>query len=268
MLESNRSDAVNALIAQSSSAQLLPIITAQEERRSAGIALIDESPLRRSVIANMLRAHIRKGAQSFGEAAELLNQVTANCNSPSCVVVCVGSRSLNESALLLQLRQLVRAMASVPVVILSDRNGHKEVVIAFSEGARGYIPTSLQPTLVIHALKIILAGGTFAPAEVLIRAPSPAPAPANGTSPAQTEQRWPARQLAVLQLLVRGKGNKEISNALGLEDSTVKADVRIIMRKLGAANRTEAALLARQSEILTDRSRPERDAGSPPEHAS
>jgi DNA-binding NarL/FixJ family response regulator len=58
-------------------------------------------------------------------------------------------------------------------------------------------------------------------------------------------QNWPPRQLAVLRLLVQGKANKEIARSLSMQESTVKVHVREIMRKLQAANRTEAALLAR-----------------------
>lgn len=52
------------------------------------------------------------------------------------------------------------------------------------------------------------------------------------------------RQHAVLELLRKGKANKEIARALAMSEATVKVHMRQVMRKLGANNRTEAALIA------------------------
>jgi DNA-binding NarL/FixJ family response regulator len=69
--------------------------------------------------------------------------------------------------------------------------------------------------------------------------------------PATIEGRenWPPRQLAVLRFLLQGKANKEIARALELEESTIKVHVRLIMRKLGVTNRTQAAVSVRQLEL-------------------
>jgi len=52
------------------------------------------------------------------------------------------------------------------------------------------------------------------------------------------------RELAVLALLGRGQSNKRIARELDLSEATVKVHVRHIMRKVGATNRTQVALLA------------------------
>jgi DNA-binding NarL/FixJ family response regulator len=53
-----------------------------------------------------------------------------------------------------------------------------------------------------------------------------------------------SRQYEVLRLLQEGQSNKRIARTLGLRESTIKVHVRQIMRKLGVANRTQAALTA------------------------
>ena len=58
------------------------------------------------------------------------------------------------------------------------------------------------------------------------------------------------RQADVLRLLRRGQSNKYIARELCMRESTVKVHVRQIMRKLGASNRTQAALFARQLDPL------------------
>jgi DNA-binding NarL/FixJ family response regulator len=56
--------------------------------------------------------------------------------------------------------------------------------------------------------------------------------------------RLTQREIAVLALMKHGKPNKIIAHELGMSASTVKVHVRHIMRKMGAANRTQAALNA------------------------
>jgi len=53
----------------------------------------------------------------------------------------------------------------------------------------------------------------------------------------------------VLSLLVQGKANKVIARTMGIEETTVKVYLRLIMGKLGVANRTQAAIAARRLGI-------------------
>lgn len=220
-------------------------------RRKMHVALIDEFSLRRASTLNLLRRQGHDNALSFGSADELLAQVGSDVGILSGVIVCVGARSVAEPSIQAELQRSIAAFSPVPIVILSDRDESNEALTAFHYGVRGYIPTSLEPCLAIEALRIVLAGGAFLPADMLIRARRQAPsgvAPLSSHAPTSTERRepWPPRQLAVLRLLVQGKANKEIARALEMEESTVKVHVRHIMRKLGVTNRTQAALHARR----------------------
>jgi DNA-binding NarL/FixJ family response regulator len=60
------------------------------------------------------------------------------------------------------------------------------------------------------------------------------------------------RQIQVLNSLVRGQRNKLIARELGMTEGTVKVHVRQIMRKLGATNRTQVAVLASTKAGLAD----------------
>lgn len=57
------------------------------------------------------------------------------------------------------------------------------------------------------------------------------------------------REIEVLHYLAQGLTNKEIARALDLQVVTVKLHVRGICRKLGAANRTQAALIAHEKRL-------------------
>ena len=235
-----------------------------EGRRRHGIALIDELPLRRACTLNLLRQHVRESAVPFRSVTEFLLRAAPTAEDLSCVLVNIGGRSLVETALAEQIERLNAAMGT-PIVVLSDREEYDEIVAAFRLGVRGFIPGSLEPDVAIEALRLVQAGGTFFPAGALIgfcRKPSVEREP-RATEPREHACRWPPRQLAVLRLLVQGKANKEIARALKMEESTVKVHVWHIMKKLDAANRTEAALRAHELGILPgDQPEPEPQAAT------
>ena len=235
-----------------------------EGRRRHGIALIDELPLRRACTLNLLRQHVRESAVPFRSVTEFLLRAAPTAEDLSCVLVNIGGRSLVETALAEQIERLNAAMGT-PIVVLSDREEYDEIVAAFRLGVRGFIPANLEPDVAIEALRLVQAGGTFFPAGALIgfcRKPLVEREP-RATEPREQACRWPPRQLAVLRHLVQGKANKEIARALKMEESTVKVHVWHIMKKLDAANRTEAALRAHELGILPgDQPEPEPQAAT------
>jgi two-component system NarL family response regulator len=62
-----------------------------------------------------------------------------------------------------------------------------------------------------------------------------------------------SREVGVLELVAKGMSNKEIGAALFVSETTIKYHLKNIYSKLGANDRTEAALLAAQRGILTIR---------------
>lgn len=66
-----------------------------------------------------------------------------------------------------------------------------------------------------------------------------------------TYENLTARELEVLALLAQGLPNKKIATHLTISERTVKFHVNAIMGKLGAANRTEAVVLAAQKGLIT-----------------
>jgi DNA-binding NarL/FixJ family response regulator len=136
------------------------------------------------------------------------------------------------------------ALPSVPIVVVSDREDWPAVTDALTLGARAYFPSTLDPDILIETLRFVQKGGTFIPLEVLINAPVHRKRP-QGARGGRTGIRGltPSEQ-RVLELLKRGQPNKVIARELDIEETTVKVHVRRIMKKLNAANRTQAALVA------------------------
>jgi DNA-binding NarL/FixJ family response regulator len=104
-------------------------------------------------------------------------------------------------------------------------------------GACAFIPKSAPGQVLINALRVILAGGTYMPTGIVAALRG-----GDGTSHSELT----LRQRRVLELLSTGLSNKRIARALDISEITVKAHVTAIFRKLGVSNRVQAGLEARR----------------------
>lgn len=141
-----------------------------------------------------------------------------------------------------ELRELYPAIS---VVMLSAFNDRDNVVRALDNGALGFIPKTDSRQVLLSALQLILAGGTYIPPEILASAPAPAAAsnkPATAKRPSPADLGLTERQVDVLALMMEGKSNKHICRTLDLAVPTVKNHVSAILKALGVTNRTEAVL--------------------------
>jgi DNA-binding NarL/FixJ family response regulator len=134
------------------------------------------------------------------------------------------------------------------IVMLSGFNDHDNVVKALNLGALGFIPKSAERTVMLGALNLVLAGGTYIPSDVLDRQGAtvadrgPAVAPPATVAPACFALT--RRQAYVLAHLMQGLSNKAICRKLGLAERTVKNSITAIFKALQVSNRTEAVIKA------------------------
>ena len=133
---------------------------------------------------------------------------------------------------------------AISVVMLSGCNDRENVISALDNGAAGFIPKTDSREVLLGALRLILAGGTYIPAEILAREPAAAAPskPASEKRPSPAELGLTERQIDVLALVMQGKSNKLICRALDLAEPTVKNHVSAILKALEVTNRTEAVL--------------------------
>lgn len=145
------------------------------------------------------------------------------------------------------LRRFMERQPPAPVVILSAYAEPSEIIESLGLGARGYIPKSSSEDVLHHAVSLVLAGEVYMPSKVLDRVVAAATGEAQGLEGLAADnplRQLTARQRNTLSLMIEGRSNKEIARALGLLESTVKAQVKVILSKLDAQNRTQAARIA------------------------
>jgi DNA-binding NarL/FixJ family response regulator len=175
------------------------------------------------------------------------------------ILLVIGAAGVGDPEPQNWITSLSGAYAHVPLVLVSDREDAKEVLAALEAGVSGFIPTSIALPVAMQALTFIVGGGSFFPPAALTEA-------ARSDHSLQTSSRrgvtvvatasmdysgLTARQQEVLEHLRQGESNKLIGRHLKLRESTVKVHIRHIMRKLGAINRTQAALSAVHLQVST-----------------
>ena len=143
------------------------------------------------------------------------------------------------------------SLPGLPVVVLSEHKDTETILVAIERGLKGYVPMSLELQVVARVLQFVAAGGTYLPAELFLtsfKIPGTHDLTAHDVTgaptPAVTVSRLTLREVGVLELVGQGKSNQQIARALNTHEATVEGHVDHVMRKLGAVNRTQVALLA------------------------
>ena len=130
----------------------------------------------------------------------------------------------------------------LPVIVVSAMDDARTVQQALAFGAQGFVSKSANAATIAHNVASVLRGELVPPA-----GSSQPVAPVTDGAALDFAQRMAeltAQQFRVFGMLCGGQRNKEIAYELDITEATVKAHMTAILRKLGAANRTQAALLA------------------------
>ena len=150
------------------------------------------------------------------------------------------------------LRALREKPGAPPCLVLTTFDDREVTLAAIREGARGFLRKDVSLDQLLEAIETLAAGGTYlqpAVTESLLRGLDSArrSLPAPGLEP--VEPLTP-REAEVLGLMAAAYTNREIAEALGTAEGTVKIHVSNILSKLGARDRTQAVLSALELGLL------------------
>lgn len=198
------------------------------------VLLADDHHLVRSALAGLVDA--ADGMRVVGQAADGAAAVAlARDLAPDVILMDLsmpGTDGVEATRQVLALRPGTR------VVVLTSFSDHDRVSAAVAAGAVGYLLKDCEPEELVAAVRSAAQG--YSPLDPRVAGallPSAAPRPAD---------RLSARERDVLRLLARGLANKQIGRELGIAERTVKVHVGHVFRLLGVADRTSAALWARE----------------------
>lgn len=151
-----------------------------------------------------------------------------------------------------QLERTVRAPAA-RLLVITPHDTEENVRAALDAGIQGYIGLGSPVQELIEAVRSVAAGGRYLCAQATQR-----------VADSLTRASLTARERQVLGLVAAGCSNKDISAALAISLSTVKAHVKALLDKLGASSRTQATSLAVSRGLITASSLPHPKAPSAP----
>lgn len=212
-------------------------------RRIASALIVEDHPLFCDALSITLQivggiTSVRTTA-SIGECVELLRE------GPLPDVVFLDL-NLPDADGLDGLLRVKKAAGEAAILIVSSLTSPAIIAAALDYGASGYVPKHSQRHVFQAALDAIAAGRTYLPEGFVLSDPGNA-RPAAPTR-ARLESLTP-QQARILSLISDGMLNKQIAHELSIAESTVKAHVTVIMRKLGVQTRTQAVLAAQAARF-------------------
>jgi DNA-binding NarL/FixJ family response regulator len=208
------------------------------------ILLIDDHALFRSGLKFLL-SDLDEGLV-FAEAATLKEAEKSSHQAFDLILLDWNLPGHRGETTLARVREL---FSEATIVILSGEEDPALVRKAVDLGASGFIPKSSLPVVMVSALRLVLAGGIYLPAELLFQTQTPRVTNQNGSPPTFNPLNFLSeRQQQALMLAVKGKSNKEISRELEVSEGTVKQHLSTAFRLLNVNNRTEAVYAVAELE--------------------
>jgi DNA-binding NarL/FixJ family response regulator len=204
------------------------------------VAIVDRSRLRRECLKLAIAHHSPQWQiAEFAAAEELLR-----LSGQGFDLVVIGAATA-EHVDLRQIEAVRDILPDTPVVVIAENGNPQRARQILSTGARGFLPASLSLKVLMGAFDLVLAGGVYVPSSLIETASARSGALDSGSErQAEPWSELTRRQRDVLALISQGKSNKLIADALSMSESTVKAHVKQIIKRLHVSNRTQAALLA------------------------
>ena len=203
------------------------------------IALADDHPIVRAALKGAL-AQLGEGTQFF-EASDADSAVALARTHPTLDLMLLDLHMPGVQGTA-TVRAVREAAPALPLAVVSADEDPGMVATLLRMGVCGFIPKSDSADVIVSAVRLILAGGTYVPPR-LVGERAPGNGNGAGSDPALG---LTARQLDVLRLLGRGLSNKLIARELGITEGTVKVHLLAVFRALDVRNRTAAVLAAQR----------------------
>ncbi|MGZ9811175.1 response regulator transcription factor [Pseudoroseicyclus sp. H15] len=128
------------------------------------------------------------------------------------------------------------------VAIISGTADREVAEQTLAAGAAGFLPKTLSAKSLVNAIRFMAMGEQYAPLDFLRATEETVANP--------LAEKLSQREIEVLQGLTEGKSNKEIARDLDIREPTVKLHMKTLYRKIGASNRTQAAMIARDQGLF------------------
>lgn len=207
--------------------------------RQTTIVVIEDHPLFRQGVVDILS--VEKDLKVVGQASNGMDGLLMiREQKPDVAIIDVNLPGING---LQVTRQISLEKLEARVILLTAYDDADQKIHAMRSGAAAYCTKDVQPKELIDVIqKVRLMGQEISPEDMKRWAVNRTEAVENGTE--KTLHPLSNREMEVLTYITHGLSNKEIATMLKISQQTIKNHVTAILRKLGVADRTQAAIFA------------------------
>jgi len=204
-------------------------------RNSIRILTVDDHPLFRSGIAALLAT--QPDMSLVAEASngrEAIQQFRTH--HPDITLLDLQMPEMNGLDAMIGIRN---EFPEARIIVLTTYTGDVQVLRAMQAGARAYLLKSLLDKELLETIRAVHAGKKTLSAEA-----------SYGLAEHATDDALTTAEVEVLRLIAAGNANKQIAHKLSITEETVKGRVKNILSKLGANDRTHAAMIGVKRGII------------------
>ena len=199
------------------------------------ILVVDDHPVVRQGVAGLVGGH--PDMRVVGEASngrEAIQQFRAH--HPDVVLMDLQMPEMNGLDALMAIRD---EAPEARIIVLTTYAGDAQVLRAIKAGARGYLLKSALHRELLETIRAVHLGKKTLSPEVSYQIAEHA-----------TDDLLTPAEILVLRLIAAGNANKQIADQLSITEETVKSRVKSILSKLGANDRTHAAMIGLKRGII------------------
>lgn len=199
------------------------------------VILVDDHPVVRfglaAIIALQPDMSVVGEAGSGEEACEV-------CDRQPCDVVLMDLRLPGLSGVE-TIRQILKSHPKLRFIVVTTYDGDEDIHRALEAGAQAYLLKAMSHHDLANAIRTVHAGRKYIPASI-----------SKSLADRPPHSELSLREMEVLELIVKGRSNKEIGDALGISEATVKWHVNMILSRMNVSDRTQATVAALQRGIV------------------
>jgi DNA-binding NarL/FixJ family response regulator len=207
------------------------------------VVIVNRSPIMASALASLIDSD--SNFQVVAKAsccAECCGSIASA--KPDLIICDLKSEELAGPSSLTRFRH---CLPDVPTIVISDDDQEQRIIKIIKSGVQGLLTTDASPASLFAAARAVCRGGNYIDDSIQSKLLSLL----GGSDPGNLNNaQLTDREKTILNLISDGLTNEQIGNAVCLSKSAIKYHNKSIFRKLGVSNRTEAAKVAMEQNLI------------------